>query len=311
MTQSLTYQEGCSLDWTPTAALVAGEVIQFSDGRAAYAPSAIAAGVKGAVQVDGIVVVEKTASVVMLKGSRVFFDHSANKVHLLQVNDRDFYFGIVTESATAAATTVKVAINADPRYTIDLGQGFSSLPISTAGWTHLIGHKEGCSFIFDATAEAQKLDGLSQNGVALATPCMAEALISVNVNGDAALDFNVGLANETHATDGDTIAESLFCHIDGGSLNILVESDDGSTEVAATDTTVDAVLLTPFLIQFDLSDWSDIQVYIDGVNVLPSSVFKLNAATGPLQLLAHMEKTADASLGSYTVMRLGLRSFEE
>jgi predicted RecA/RadA family phage recombinase len=307
-------QDGVSIDHTPTTAMTAGEVRQLPDGRACYAPTAIDAATKGAVTVSGIVEVLKTTSMVMLKGSRVFWDASANKAHLLQVNNTtDFYLGIVQETAAAAATTVKVAINADPRYTISLGDGFWSVPIKTAGPTAcIIGHAEGVTGIFDATNEAQKFDALSNLGIPVGTPCLVEAEICLNLNLSAAAgDLNIGLANETHATDADSIAESLFIHLDGNSLNINAESDDGTTEVNSTDTTVDAVVGVPFLAQWDLSDDEDIQLYINGVNVLPSSVFKLNAATGPLKLAFHMEKTADTAVGNVTVRRLGVRTYTE
>lgn len=305
---------GVSVDHTPTTAMTAGEVRQLPDGRACFAPTAIAAGKKGAVTVDGIVEILKTASMVMLKGSRVFWDASANAASLLHANDTtDFYLGIVQETAASAATTVKVAINANPKYTIDLGDGFWSVPVCTAGVMNgCIGHKEGCSLIFDTTAEAQKHDALSNLGIDVGTPCLVEAEICVNLNGDdAAFDLNVGLANATHATDADSITESLFAHMNGNDLNIYAESDDGTTEVAATDTTKDAVVGTPFLVQWDLSDYEDIQMYVNGVNVLPDSVFKLDKATGPLKLLAHMEKSSNDSPGNVTIRRLGVRTYTE
>jgi len=313
MAEANLLQDGCSIDWIPTAAITAGQVIQLPDGRAAYAPTAIAAGVLGAVQVEGIVQVTKTASMVMPKGSRVYWDHSANAASLLYGGDRDFYLGVVQDTAASAATTVNVAINVDQKYTVSLGDGFWSVPVSTAGWPHVIGHKEGVSMLFDVTAEAQKLDALSNYGISPSAPALVEALVCVNLNGDdAAFDFNVGLANASHATDADSITESLFAHIDGASLNINAESDDGTTEVAATDTTVDFVVGTPFLVQWVLDGTNDdIQMYINGVNVLPSSVFKLNNATGPLKLLAHMEKTSNDSPGNVTVMRLGAIVTEE
>jgi hypothetical protein len=40
----------------------------------------------------------------------------------------------------------------------------------------------------------------------------------------------------------------------------------------------------------DLRDPTDVQMYVDGVNVLPASVFDISGAT-TLQLLAHLEKT--------------------
>jgi len=311
MAEALYLNPGVSVDYTPTTAVTAGEVRQLPDGRAGFAPNAIAASEKGALTVDGIVEVAKTTSMVMLKGSRVFWDASANKAHLLQVTaTTDFYFGIVQETAASNATTVKVAINADPRYTISLGDGFWSVPVLTAGLaTEIIGHAEGVSLIFDTTAEAQKMDALSTLGIPVSTPCLVEAEICINLDGDdAAFDLNVGLANATHATDADSITESLFIHMDNG-LDIKAESDDGTTEVAATDTTVNAVVGVPFLAQWDLTDDEDIQLYINGVNVLGSTVFKLDKATGPLKLLAHMEKTSNDSPGNVTVRRLGVRAY--
>lgn len=312
MAEANNVSPGESLDWTPTAAVTAGEVIQVTDGRAGYAPTAIAAGVKGAVQVCGIAEIAKTDSMVMLKGSKVYWDHSASKASLLfGANTRDFFLGTVHETAASSATTVKVILNVEPQYALALKDGFASLPVSTAGWPHITSPGNGVNLIFDATAEAQKVDALSLRGIATGTPCMVNALVCVNVAGDdAALDFNVGLADGTHASSADTITASLFAHIDGASANIAIESDDDTTEVAATDSTVDFTAGTPFLVQFDLADWSDPQVYIDGVNVLPSSVFDISAATGPMKLLAHMEKSSNDTPGNISVMDLGAVTYD-
>lgn len=315
MAEANTYSTGKQIDWTPTAAVSAGEVIRLPDGRAAYSPTDIDAGVKGAVQVEGIVDVAKTASMVMLKGSKVYWDHSASKVSLVMgANTGDIYFGVVEETASSSATTVKVAINQKPCYTLSLEQGFVAAPIPSITANPqgmMFAHGNGVNAVFDTAAEAQKFDALSIRSVAVGTAGILQALVCVNTNGDdAAFDLNVGLANETHATNADTITESLFAHIDGASTNINLESDDGSTEVAATDSTVDFVAGTPFLVQWDLTDWSDPQVYIDGVNVLPSSVFDISAATGPMKLLFHMEKTANDSPGNVSVLDLGFIAFD-
>lgn len=315
MSEATFRQPGDSIDWTPTAAVAAGEVIHLPDGRAAFAPTAIAAGVLGAVQVCGIVEVLKTATMVMLKGSKLYWDASAGKAHLLfGANTNDFFIGTVQETAASAAATVRVALNLKPCYTLALEDGFTAVPIPaiTANPKGMaFAHGNGISMVFDTAAEAEKFDALSTRGIAVGTKGILHALVNIVENGDAAaFDFNIGLANASHATDADSITESLFAHIDGGSLNIMAESEDGVTTVAATDTTVDAVVGTPFLVQWDLTDNADIQMYINGVNVLPSSVFKLNAATGPLKLLAHMEKSADDSPGSFTVMDLGFTAFD-
>ena len=79
------------------------------------------------------------------------------------------------------------------------------------------------------------------------------------------------------------------------------------TEVAATDSTVDLVAGTPFHIQIDGRTTTDIQIYINGANVLPASVFKLNAGTGPLKALFHLEKSANDTAGKVTLHKMEVR----
>lgn len=308
MAQAIFVQCGESVDWVADAAYSSGDIIQLRDGRAGVVSVDVASGGTVGVYVDGIFKVTKTTSMYVLPGSRLFWDHSADAAHLLHRNDRDFYLGTAQEEVAAAGTTVLVALNKEPVYTVSLEHGYQSLIVQTAGFPYTQGQGKGVAVAFSATNEAQKADALSHRGMAAAAEGIVDCLICVNVAGDnAALDFNAGLANNTHATDADSITESLFVHIDGASTNIALESDDGTTEVAATDTTLDFTAGTPFLVQFDLRDLTDIQAYIDGVNVLPSSVFKLNAATGPLKALVHMEKTADDSPGNISAF-VGVRT---
>jgi predicted RecA/RadA family phage recombinase len=291
--------DGESIDWVADAAYSAGDVIQLRDGRAAVVSVDVAAGVTVGVYVCGIFKVTKTASMVVLIGSGLFWDYSADAAHLLHRNDRDFYLGAAQEDALSAATTVLVALNVKPEYAVSLEHGFASLIVNTAGFPYTQGNGRGAGVAFSATAEVQKADALSLRGMAPAGIAIVDCLVCVNVSPDnAAADVNIGLANATHASDADSITEHLFCHIDGASANINFQSKDGTTTVASADSTVDYTAGTPFLVQYDLRNLSDIQVYVDGVNVLPASVFKLNAAVGPLKALLHMEKTSDDSPGN-------------
>lgn len=319
MAEAIFKQEGESVDWTPTAAVAAGEIIQLKDGRAAFAPTAIAAGILGAVQVCGVVEVLKSITQVMLVSNQVFWDTSASKCNLLHGGSTDFFLGTVVEDATYTGTTVKVNLNAKPAYNLALRDGFSALPIpaitaNPAGM--MFSHGNGVSMVFDTAAEAEKFDALSTNAIATATPGILQARVCINVNGDdAAFDFNVGLASGTDATNADTITSSLFLHIDGANLSLNIESDNATAEVAATDTTIDAVLATPFLVTWDLRDWAAIKCYINGLRVGDgttgaSVTLTLAAVAGPLRLLAHMEKTANDSPGNFTVMDLGFTSFD-
>lgn len=319
MAEALLRQTGDTIDYTPTADVSGGQVLQILDGRAAVAATDIASGVKGAVQVRGVARLAKTASIVLLKGGRVYWDHSANAAHFKPANDRDFFVGIVATDAASSDTTVDVVLNVPQALLIDVNQhAFRTAVVKTVvGSTTVevpdVKSRGGShSLILGTTAEAQKVDLLSVRGFAPGANVIVEGIVTVLTNSDnAAGDFNIGIANATHATDADAITESCFIHTDGNSLNINAESDDGTTEVAATDTTLDFAVGTPFEFWIDARDPSDIQMYIDGVLVLGSTVFKLNAATGPLKLLAHLEKSSDDSPGEYAIDRFTARIAED
>lgn len=312
-------QEGCSLDWTPTAAVAAGEVIQLKDGRAAFAPTAIAAGVLGSVQVRGVVSVLKSITQTMLVSNKVYWDISAGKCNLLGGSAGDYFLGTVIEDAAYTDTTVKVALNVKPSYYAALQNGFWAVPIPaiTANPQGMMfGHGNGVSMAFDTAAEAEKFDALSIDSIPTSTPGVLQAMIVCNLNGDnAAFDYNVGLADATHATNADTITSSLFLHTDGNSLNLNVESDNATAEIAAEDTTLDFVVGTPFLVTWDLRSWSDIKCYINGLRVVDGTTgtartLTLAGVSGPLKLLVHMEKTADDSPGNFTVQDIGFTAFD-
>lgn len=311
-------QRGDTIDWTPTAAVLAGEVIHLKDGRAGVASSAMAAGQKGSLQVRGIAKVAKVVTQTMLVSNQVFWDHSASTANLLFGNDQDFFLGTIVEDAAYADAYCYVNLNVKPVYTLSLEDGFWAVPIPaiTANPQGMMfTHKSGVSMVFDTAAEAEKFDALSINAVATGTPGVLQARVRINLNGDAsAFDFNVGMADESHATNADTITSSLFLHTDGGSLNLNIESDNAAAEVAATDTTLDAVVGTPFLVTWDLRDWAAIKCYINGLRVgdgtTGSSVtLTLAGVAGPLRLLVHMEKTADDSPGNITVQDIGFTAF--
>ena len=312
-------QEGEKIDFTPTTACAAGEIRQMPDGRAGVAVAAIDAGQLGAFQVKGIVEVAKVVTQTMLVSNYVYWDTSASTCNLLHGTSTDFFLGTVVEDAAYAGTTVKVNLNVKPAYTLSLADGFSALPIPaiTANPQGMMfSNGNGVNMVFDTAAEAEKFDALSTLAVATATPGVLQAKVCINLNGDAAaFDFNVGMANETHATNADTITSSLFLHVDGGSLNLNIESDNATAEVAATDTTIDAVVGTPFLVTWDMRDWAAIKCYINGLRVGDGTTGSLVALTlagvaGPMRLLVHMEKTADDSPGNVTVMDLGFTSFD-
>lgn len=297
-----------------SAAIVSGEVHQLSDGRAgAYTGlDAAASGDNLNMTTQGQFTLPKTTSMVLLKGGRAYWDHSANKVHFKPVNDRDFFIGTVAADAAAADTTCVVNLNVEPKYEIELGKGTWTQTDSLGlGTLHKIGG-EGVRMEFDAVAEAALASLLSDRSFLLTANAIAEFKINIVGNGDdAALDINVGLANAGHATDADSITESVFIHVDGNVLNILAESDDGTTEVTATDTTIDYVEGTYFECWMDLRDPADIQIYVDGVLVLAGTTFVLTDATGPLKALIHVEKTSNDTVAIVDTEFFRVRTLED
>lgn len=293
------------LDHTPATALPAGDIVGIN-GQAGIVHSDIAAGDLGAVACSpgtAVYEVPKAANVVILDGGRVYWDPVSGTASFRRLSADALYLGLAVGDYAATATTLLVRVNAVPEYLVDAARDpVDSVIVKTAGAPQLRRLGGAHSLEFSATAEAQKVDLLSKDGFTPDAGVIVEFAVEVVDNGDAAApDFNIGVANGTHASDADSITESCFVHIDGNALDIKAESDDGTTEVAATDTTVDYVEGTRFEGWLDLRNPADIQIYINGVLVLPDTVFRLDAATGPLKLLAHLEKTSDDTPGEFHV----------
>jgi predicted RecA/RadA family phage recombinase len=302
---------------TPSAGYSSGEVIQLPDGRAAVVQG-LTARVENdpaALKTSGQVTLAKTASVVILDGDPIYWDRSANTATPLRaVAGADFPIGVAVGDAASADATVVVDLNVKPVYVVDLLRDpTDSVTVLTAA-TNVVNSvvPGGIRMALGTThAEANKVDHLSQRSVPVTIPFIVEGRMAVyDIGDEASVDINVGLANATHASDCDSITESCLLHLDGTALDILAESDDGTTEVAATNTTVDAVDDTWFDFRMDCRDLADIQIYINGVNVLPASVFKLDAATGPLKLLAHVEKGANDTPGEIRIAHLAIRAMD-
>lgn len=301
------------LQFTADGAYASGQVLQMPDGRAGFVLglNARASGDEVSVRVCGIAEVAKTTGVVILDGDPLYWDRSANTATPLKaVAGGDFFIGTAVGDAASAATTVKVLLNEQPQYLIDaLKDPTDTVLVLTSGTPALTMGPGYAKLAFSATAEAQKVDLLSKHSIPTTVPFIVEGRAAVYDIGDnGAVDMNLGIANDTHASDADSITESCFLHFDGTALSILAESDDGETEVAATDTTIDAVDDTYFDFRLDCRDLTDIGVYINGVQVLTGTTFKLDAATGPLKLLAHIEKTANDTLGELRINHLAIRA---
>jgi predicted RecA/RadA family phage recombinase len=260
---------------------------------------------------EGKFLITKTSGVVILDGGRVYWDFSANSATFRKVNDQDFYLGRAVGDAASADTQVLVDLNKPEwEYDLDLHRhAVLSVPTGTQavgafGFPKVLGGAQ--SIELTATNEAQCIDLLSVNRFALSANAIVEAMVRIPSNGStSAVDFNIGVANGTSTTDADAIAESAFFHIDGGALDIFAESDDGTTEVAATDTTVNATegsaVANRLEFWIDMRNPASLAMYVDGVRVLSGTTFNISAATGPLGLLAHLEKSSSTATGRVVI----------
>ncbi len=282
---------------TPAAGYSAGEVIQLADGRAAYVQGlrALVADEPAGMKTTGQVTLAKIADKVCLAGGRAYWDRSAGTVTPIRTAD-SFYCGTFVRDATAAASTAVVNLNGRQQNQIELGGEEGHLFVSVATGTTPTATRDVQGFhklLISSGTGAQCVDLLSEDSVPLADGPIFEARINVQEKGDAAaVDIVWGLANGTSTTDPDGIAEAVLFSMNGNAADINAESDDGTNEVAATNTTVDATEGTYQEFWIDARDPSDCHLYIDGVEVLASTTFNISKATGPLKALVLVEKSA-------------------
>jgi predicted RecA/RadA family phage recombinase len=249
----------------------------------------------------GQFVVPKTSGVTLLDGGPVYWDHSANAATFRSVSDKDFYLGTAVGDAASAAVIAVVNLNVRPTYKVDLARdGAVSATTGTAaagGFGYPV--RLGGSTVLELTAtnEAQKVDALSVDGFSKDANAIVDLVFRVISDGaGTAVDASIGVANGTHASDADAITESVFVHLDANNTNINLESDDGTTVVAATDSTYDytegSAVANRVYVTMDFRNPADVQIYVNGALALAATVFNVNVATGPLFLLVHVEKTA-------------------
>ncbi len=304
------------------ATLDAFQVIQTPSGMAGFhdSPTAAASGSYVEVKTRGSAKLAKTTSMVLLAGGRAYWDHSANAVSYRKNADRDFYVGRVAIDATSAETTVEVLLNEDPRYDRDIVRdGYISVLVGTSavsGFGYPVNLGGALVFELTATSEAQKVDALGVDGFATGANAIIEGAFRVISDGaGTVVDVSMGIANGTDASNADTITESIFIHLDANNTTINAESDDGTTEVAATNTTTTyaegSALASRKEFWLDMRNPADVQVYVEGVLVLDATTFNVNAAVGPWFLLVHVEKSSAADTYKLAVDWLRARFSEQ
>jgi hypothetical protein len=322
MADATLYRGDGAIRQTVAASVAAGEVRQMPSGLAGVKRGLLAATTGDSVPFEerGQFVMAKSAGFVALDGGLAYWDHSANAVYYKRNNDRDFVLGTFVGDAASADTTCTVNLNVFQKYVSNLAaDGFQSVLVGTAasgGFGYPVPLGGATVYELTATSEAQKVDALGVEGFALGSNWIVEGAFRVLSDGSGTVvDVSMGVANATHASDADSITESCFIHLDANSTNIYAESDDGTTEVAATDTTIDYTEGTAKANQvefwMDGRNPADVQIYVNGSLVLGSTVFNLNVATGPLFPLVHVEKSSSTDTYKLAVDWLRVRTAEQ
>ena len=294
-----------------SVAVASGEVQQLPSGKAGVQPLlyAVAAGEYAPFATTGQFHITKVSGVVILDGAPVYWDHSANAcTPLTPTSDRDFFLGTAVGDATSASTTCQVEINEMPRYQASIREG-NWITEQTDGLGVSLLPGGSIKLAFDAVNEVAQAAIYSERTFAVNANMIVEGRMAIyDVGDNAALDFDIGLASGSHATNFESISEFVSLHFDGNDLSLLTQSDDGTTDVTPVDTSVNAVDDTYFDFWIDARDHTNIAFYVNGVRVNSSTTHTLSAASGPLKLIAHMEKTADDTSADVRVTELRIRT---
>lgn len=156
---------------------------------------------------------------------------------------------------------------------------------------------------FDSTSEAATaaIYNAYSPFTITSNPVFETRLAIFDIGADATVDINFGLANDTHATDFDSVTRYAAFHLDGASLVLKAQSTDGTTTVAATSTGVTLVDNTYNTFKIDASDLTDVKFYVNGTRVLATTTFDVSAWTGGCTPIIHVEKTTGTTLADVRV----------
>ncbi len=168
------------------------------------------------------------------------------------------------------------------------------------GVKNVVGANGGVDLEFDAVAEVAHAS-VETEAIFLASKGVTfEARLHLPTNGDAAAfdaDWGLGTAltaNSRASIDHADMVNLAAFHMDGASTAINAQSDNNVTDVAPVDTTIvnDATALAYKEFKAIVRPAGTVELWIDGVRVLPSTVFAV-ATSAVLCAFVLIEKTSD------------------
>jgi len=161
----------------------------------------------------------------------------------------------------------------------------------------------GFEFEYDAVAEVALASLRTPNDILpIDKGLRLSCDVNITDNGDAAaidLDIGFGTAlttNSEASIDHADMVQLIALHVDGNSLNLLVQSDDNTTDVAATDSLIDYAEGTPFHLDVCVSPAGLCKIWIDGVdagNATHANKTLQVLSTALVAAFINAEKTAD------------------
>jgi hypothetical protein len=196
--------------------------------------------------------------------------------------------------------------------TVNLGNGFEAKSILGPGIAPVGGEDAAINLVFDATAEV----ALASIRAPLANLPVDKGItmdfdfVASDSGDHAALDIDIGLGtaltvNSEADIDHADMAQLAAFHIDGASDNILAQSDNATTDVAAVDTTIDNDSATdvPTHGKIIVRPAGTVEFWIAGARVLATTVFAV-LSTSVLAPFVNVEKTSNDTTCTVTVRNL-------
>jgi len=104
-----------------------------------------------------------------------------------------------------------------------------------------------------------------------------------------------------HDLDKDTVAQNAWFRVEGGTLDLLVESDDGTNNNDDDDTAINLVSDAYHDFMIDFTDTSDVKFFVDGVQVSDATTFDMSNYTGGLQPYFSGDKASGTTTGQVIV----------
>ncbi len=224
MTEAIFVQCEESRDYTPAGAVLAGEINQLLDGRAAVTPTALAAGQLGAQQMEGFWKVLCDTAITFTEGDRVYWDASANTAIAIDaLGVGDFLIGTAFKAKVSGDLSVIVELNATGES--DIRRAYGIVAASSAGGVSSTAEAILSSFTIPAN--------MLRRGSVL--KFFAQVIASATHSTDT-FDFKVRLGGVTGAILWDSSAVDLADSDTGvvnGRANIRTDGASGTFVSAA------------------------------------------------------------------------------